>query len=230
MGHHPSHVIFDLLPLFLICSLASQWLVASGTMLAKILEIFQNLYRYCLFATQNQKCFLKKFSNLKVYVWKDLKIITKWCFRLLAKRFPNANLCIISGVQLCGIRGSTTTCNLLAEFARRKARWVYSTNFNCTISCCFTAGLVMNAPQIGALCLFRLVASFNLQYVSLEPSPKPPFLANATYEVVEQFMGLFQIPFIDAKRKVTNHRSSLRLQSVQISHRITQGKKFAIYG
>ncbi|VDD94718.1 unnamed protein product [Enterobius vermicularis] len=61
----------------------------------------------------------------------------------------------------------------------------------------------MNLVNYFLLFLAKTGVAFNLHYVSLDPMPKPPFLINATYEVIEQFMGLLRVPFIDAKRKVT---------------------------
>lgn len=60
----------------------------------------------------------------------------------------------------------------------------------------------MNLVNYFLLFLAKTGVAFNLHYVSLDPMPKPPFLINATYEVIEQFMGLLRVPFIDAKRKV----------------------------
>uniref|UniRef100_A0A0N5AW57 Vacuolar protein sorting-associated protein 52 homolog n=1 Tax=Syphacia muris TaxID=451379 RepID=A0A0N5AW57_9BILA len=53
------------------------------------------------------------------------------------------------------------------------------------------------------LFMVKIGIAFNLQYVSLDPMPKPVFLTNATEEIIEQFMGLLRVPFIDARRKVS---------------------------
>lgn len=47
-----------------------------------------------------------------------------------------------------------------------------------------------------------MVEGFNLNFVTLEPSPKPPFLANATSEAIKQFMAILRLPGIARARKV----------------------------
>ncbi|VDP07433.1 unnamed protein product [Heligmosomoides polygyrus] len=46
-----------------------------------------------------------------------------------------------------------------------------------------------------------MVEGFNLNFVTLEPSPKPPFLANATSEAIKQFMAILRLPGIARARK-----------------------------
>ncbi|CAB3405139.1 unnamed protein product [Caenorhabditis bovis] len=58
--------------------------------------------------------------------------------------------------------------------------------------------------QVVVLAASRIdVRTFSLDEVSLEPSPKPAFLVNATKEAIDQFMAIYRTPGIAQIRKMT---------------------------
>ncbi|WKX93436.1 hypothetical protein Q1695_011032 [Nippostrongylus brasiliensis] len=48
-----------------------------------------------------------------------------------------------------------------------------------------------------------MVEAFNLNFVQLEPAPKPSFLTNATHDAVKQFMAIFRLTDLPQLRKVS---------------------------